>query len=63
METLVKINEWGPVFFGVLIFGPMWSAALNAANITLASGVSNLALLMVAGGLWGLVAKIRGRWI
>ncbi len=53
MDTLIKtLMPWGPVFFGVFIFGPMWSAALGL----------NLPLVMVIGGVWGYVAKVRGTW-
>lgn len=47
------LMPWGPVFFGLLILAPMWAAA---------TGLS-LPLLMALGGAWGLLAKIRGRWV
>ena len=53
MDTLIKtLMPWGPVFFGVFIFGPMWSAALGL----------NLPLVMLVGGVWGYIAKVRGTW-
>ena len=55
--------SWGPVFFGVLIFAPMLAALLDVMEISQLSHNGNLALAMVIGGLWGLVAKIWGRWI
>ena len=54
MQYLIdKLMPWGPVFFGALIFAPMWSVALEV----------NLAYMMLLGIGWGYVAKVRGRWI
>ena len=54
MKILVeKLVPWGPVFFGGLIFGPMWSAALN----------TSLAITMAIGLTWGVIAMQRGRWL
>lgn len=52
-NVIQKLVAWGPVFFGVLIFSQMWSAAL---------GVS-LPLTMAVGLIWGLVTMQRGRWL
>lgn len=52
-KLLETAMPWGPVFFGALIFAPMWSAALGA----------NLALMMALGAAWGYAAKVRGRWL
>ena len=54
MKTVIeKLMPWGPVFFGVLIFSQMWSAA---------TGIS-LPLTMAVGLVWGFVAMKRGRWL
>jgi hypothetical protein len=54
MDFLIaRLMPWGPVFFGGLVFGPMWAAALGAS----------LPLMIVVGLIWGLVAKQRGRWL
>ncbi|MEH6636331.1 MAG: hypothetical protein V7700_12465 [Halioglobus sp.] len=60
---LEKLMPWGPVFFGVLIFAPMWSAAIDAAAVTLPYGLPSLTVTLVVGLLWGITAKIRGRWL
>ena len=52
-KLLSKIMPWGPVFFGALIFAPMWSAALDA----------NLAVMVFVGLIWGWIAKVQGRWL
>lgn len=63
MASLKQIVDWGPVFFGLLIFGPMWAAVLDAAQLALPLGVSNLAAMMILGLLWGALARWRGRWL
>jgi hypothetical protein len=63
MEFLSKVVNWGPVFFGVLVFAPMWAAAMEATGLAFPFGPSNLVVLMLVGGLWGVVAKLRGRWL
>ena len=63
MSIVERAISWGPVAFGVLIFAPMWAAALDALNITLPYGITNLTLTMAIGLSWGLVAKLRGQWL
>lgn len=54
MKMLIqKLMPWGPVFFGGLIFAPMWSAALGIG----------LPITMAIGLLWGFIAMQRGRWL
>ena len=54
MKMLIqKLMPWGPVFFGGLIFAPMWSAALGIG----------LPITMATGLLWGFIAMQRGRWL
>jgi len=53
MQSVIeKVMPWGPVFFGGLVFAPMWSAALGI----------NLPVMVALGLAWGYVAKVRGRW-
>ena len=63
MTILQKLVNWGPVFFGVLIFAPMWAAAMQATGLAFPGNTSNLLVLMIIGGAWGTVAKFRGRWL
>jgi hypothetical protein len=54
MDALIdKFMPWGPVFFGVLVFAPMWSAALDVS----------LPVMLAIGLCWGYIAKLRGRWL
>jgi len=52
-SVIEKLMPWGPVFFGGLIFSPMWSAA---------TGVS-LTVTVAVGLVWGFIAMRRGRWL
>jgi hypothetical protein len=54
---------FGPVFFGVLIFAPMWAAAMTALSLELPFGLPNIGLTIVVGICWGLYAKQRGSWL
>jgi hypothetical protein len=54
---------WGPVFFGVLIFAPMWAAAMDATHLSLPIDIPNIAFTLLLGFCWGCVAKARGRWL
>ena len=38
MLLIEKLMPWGPVFFGLLIFAPMWAAVLEAAGLTVIPG-------------------------
>ncbi len=58
-----KVMPWGPGFFGVLVFAPMFAAALDASGLALPGGVPNLGATLLAGFCWGLYAKTRGRWV
>jgi hypothetical protein len=51
-NVIERVMPWGPVFFGGLVFAPMWSAALGI----------NLPAMIALGLVWGYVAKVRGRW-
>ncbi len=51
-NVIERVMPWGPVFFGGLVFAPMWSAALDI----------NLPAMIALGLVWGYVAKVRGRW-
>ena len=54
MQNLIeKWVPWGPVIFGLLVFGPMWAAALDV----------DLGRTMVIGAIWGYLAKRTGNWL
>ena len=63
MPLIGKLLDWGPVFFGVLLFAPMWAAALDALGFTLPLSIPNLAATLALGLCWGLYAKLRQRWL
>ena len=60
LETLLP---WGPMFFGVLLFAPMAAAVMDEMAFPAAAGFSSLYLAIPVGLFWGLVAKVRGRWL
>ncbi|MEP6389461.1 MAG: hypothetical protein ABJ056_06020 [Halioglobus sp.] len=64
MDALLeKLLSWGPVFFGVCLFAPMLAAVLNTYGFEAAFGVPSLTVTLPLGFVWGLVAKITGRWL
>lgn len=60
---VMTLLAWGPVFFGIFLFGPMWAAAMDAVGLALPLGIPTLAGTMAIGGLLGVAAKLRGRWL
>ena len=54
---------WGPVFFGVLLFAPMAAAVMDNMAFPITAGFPSLYLAIPIGFIWGLVAKVRGRWL
>ena len=63
MSLIEKLLPWGPVFFGLLIFAPMWAAAMEAVGVVLPYGLPNIVLTLMIGIVWGVMAKSRGRWL
>lgn len=60
---LERIVPWGPAFFGVLIFAPVVAAVLDANSLGPVGGIPNLYFTALLGLTWGIVAKLRGRWL
>jgi hypothetical protein len=58
-----KLMPWGPVFFGLFIFAPMWAAVMAAAELNIRAGTPNIFFILPIGFVWGIVAKSRGRWL
>lgn len=61
--VLERLVPWGPAFFGVLIFAPVTTAVMDAGGIATVAGVPAFYLALAVGLAWGVVAKIRGRWL
>lgn len=60
---LKQASPWGPLLFGVGFVAPLVAQSLDAAALTAPAGLSSLSAGLLVGISWGLVAKLRGRWI
>lgn len=64
METAVKkLFEIMPFLFGIGFVAPLIAQIVVAADVKAPLDMSPLALGLAIGGVWGLVANIRGRWL
>ncbi|MDF1685879.1 MAG: hypothetical protein P1U50_03720 [Parvibaculaceae bacterium] len=63
ITILKKLMPWGPVFFGLFIMAPLIDQVLTDAGLIPAMNISNLQIGIAMGLVWGLIAKIGGRWI
>jgi hypothetical protein len=63
LEILGKLNEWGPVLFGVAFLAPLIDQSMQAAGVGAPPGVTTLQLGLLVGATLGLVAKFRGTWV
>ena len=52
-----------PLLFAFGFLVPVIAAGLEAMGIDAPLGLSPIALALIVGGGWGLVAQIRGRWV
>lgn len=62
-KLLKSLLPWGPVLFGVVLFAPMAAAVMDRLEFPATVGFPSLYLALPVGLIWGLVAKVRGRWI
>ena len=53
---------FSPLLFGLGFLAPLIAQSLTLADISFA-GIENLYLGLLIGGLWGLMAQLRGSWI
>lgn len=63
IKFLNALMPWGPVFFGLFIIAPLIDQVLTNIGLVPAMGISNLQLGLASGLVWGLIAKVGGRWI
>ena len=61
LEFLGKLNDWGPVFFGLGFIAPLIAQSMEAANLGAPLGLSTLQFGLGVGVILGIVAKWRGR--
>jgi hypothetical protein len=52
-----------PLMFGVGFIAPLIGQAMAAWGWSAPMGMSHVGFGLLIGGLWGLYANLRGRWI
>ena len=52
-----------PVLFGIGFIAPLLAQIMAAGSIDPPLGISRIAAGLAIGGVWGLIANIRGRWL
>ncbi|KAF0184031.1 MAG: hypothetical protein FD160_788 [Caulobacteraceae bacterium] len=60
---LISVVSWLPVIFGVGFLGPVVAALVTVAGIDAPFGLTPIQLGLVAGLIWGAIAKFGGRWV
>lgn len=63
LEILGKLNQWGPVFFGLAFIAPLIDQSMQALGVGAPFGATTLQFGLGVGMTLGLVAKFRGSWI
>lgn len=64
MEVAVKkLFEIMPFLFGIGFIAPLIAQIMLAADIRAPLEMSPITLGLAIGGVWGLIANIRGRWL
>ena len=64
MITLIKtIFDYGALIFGIGFLAPLITQIIARAGWPLPYDVQPLAIGLTIGGLWGLYAQWKGRWI
>lgn len=52
-----------PFFFGISFIAPLVAQLMALWHLPAPLGLSRIAFGLTVGGLWGLVANLRGRWL
>lgn len=64
---LVKLIElifrFGALIFGIGFMAPLIAELIRLSGVTVPLGLSPLVAGLVLGGLFGLVAQLRGSWV
>ncbi|MEM6535802.1 MAG: hypothetical protein AAF613_09205 [Pseudomonadota bacterium] len=64
MAAIFKtIFEYGPLIFAFGFMAPLLAQIIEKTALTPPFGLTPLMTGLIVGGLYGLVAQIRGRWI
>jgi hypothetical protein len=62
-EILTKLNDWGPLLFGLAFLAPLIAQSMEATHIGAPFGLTPLQFGLAIGATMGGVAKWRGSWI
>jgi len=57
------IFYFGPLIFAFGFIAPLITAIISQAGLELPSGVTPIMVGLALGGLWGVYAQIKGRWL
>jgi len=63
VEVLRKVIHYMPILFGFGFIAPLTAQLMLAFGIGGPFGLTPLAVGLAFGGVWGLYAQVRGRWI
>ena len=64
MTTLLKtIFAYGPLIFGIGFLAPLIAQIIERGGLGSPFGLPTIVVGLALGGLMGLVAQLRGRWI
>ena len=58
-----KLLLWMPFLFGIGFIAPLTAQTMHYWDIDAPIGLSQIGFGLLFGGVWGLYANIRGRWI
>lgn len=61
--VLRKLLLWMPFLFGIGFIAPLTAQLMTYWGIEAPLGLSSIGFGLIFGGLWGLYANIRGRWL
>lgn len=62
-EVLRKLLQWMPFLFGIGFIAPLTAQSMTYWRIEAPLGLTPIGFGLIFGGLWGLYANIRGRWL
>ena len=63
VQVIKSIFYFGPLLFGFGFLAPLTAQLIVAAGWTPPLGLTPLVSGLIVGGVLGLMAQIRGRWI
>lgn len=64
LSTVIKkVFEFGPLLFAFGFLAPLIAQIISRTGWTPPFGLTALMVGLIIGGLFGLTAQIRGRWV